>query len=153
MLSVNVSAYKGGIPRNHVLVRTLSYSICRLNPNLLNLPLGYSQEVSFWFANGHRAWLCQLGEDLNLRWLFAHSNSLQSEEISMCINVDSCFNGGLTHFQIKESIKSNTNIFSLAQVIVHSTPCRTTIQLCARVALMVGVALYLSAGTFWASTI
>jgi|HubBroStandDraft_2_1064218.scaffolds.fasta_scaffold401336_1 hypothetical protein len=38
----------------------------------------------------------------------------------------------------------NTNIFSLAQVIVHSTPCRTTIQLCARVALMVGVALFLS---------
>ena len=30
-------------------------------------------------------------------------------------------------------------------MIVHSTPCRTTIQLCARVALMVGVALFLSA--------
>jgi len=29
------------------------------------------------------------------------------------------------------------NIFSLAQLIVHSTPCRTTVQLCARVALMV----------------
>src|SRR5260370_42414205 len=64
----------------------------------------------------------------------------------MCINVDPLLNGGLTYyFQIKESIKANTNIFSLAQVIVHSTPCRTTIQLCARVALMVGVALFLSA--------
>jgi hypothetical protein len=30
------------------------------------------------------------------------------------------------------------NIFALAQLIVHLTPCRTTIQLCARVALMVG---------------
>ena len=30
------------------------------------------------------------------------------------------------------------NIFALAQLIVHSTPCRTTIQLCAHVALMVG---------------
>ncbi len=29
-------------------------------------------------------------------------------------------------------------------MIVHSTPCRTTIQLCARVALMVSVALFLS---------
>ena len=31
----------------------------------------------------------------------------------------------------------NTNVFTLAQTIVHSTPCRPTIQLCARVALMV----------------
>jgi hypothetical protein len=44
MLSVNVSAYKGDIPRNHVLVRTL---FVVLNPNLLNLLSGYSQEVSF----------------------------------------------------------------------------------------------------------
>lgn len=39
--------------------------------------------------------------------------------------------------QIKESIKADTNIFSLAQQVVHSTPCRVTVQLCARVALMV----------------
>jgi hypothetical protein len=45
--------------------------------------------------------------------------------------------------QIKESIKANTNIFSLAQQIVHSTPCRVTVQLCARVALMVCSASYL----------
>ena len=27
MLSVNISAYKGGVPRNHVLVRNLSFLI------------------------------------------------------------------------------------------------------------------------------
>ncbi|KAF8809720.1 hypothetical protein BYT27DRAFT_7222310 [Phlegmacium glaucopus] len=37
---------------------------------------------------------------------------------------------------IKDSIITNQNIFSLAQVIVHSTPCRTTVQLCAHVSLM-----------------
>jgi len=39
--------------------------------------------------------------------------------------------------KVKESIKSNTNIFALAQLIVHGTPCQPTVQLCACVALMV----------------
>lgn len=47
------------------------------------------------------------------------------------------------HIQIRESIKTNTNIFTLAQAIVHSTPCRPTIQLCARVALMVSGLFYI----------
>ena len=42
MLSVNISAYKGNIPRNHVLVRILlimSFAV--------KLSTGYSPEVSF----------------------------------------------------------------------------------------------------------
>ena len=39
--------------------------------------------------------------------------------------------------QIRQSVKANMNIFSLSQAIVYSTPCRPTVQLCARVALMV----------------
>ncbi|PPQ73479.1 hypothetical protein CVT25_000159 [Psilocybe cyanescens] len=47
------------------------------------------------------------------------------------------------HILIKESISSDTNIFALSQVIVHSTPCRVTVQLCAQVALMVCFTLFL----------
>ena len=45
--------------------------------------------------------------------------------------------------QIRDSITQNTNIFALAQVIVHGTPCRPTVQLCSRVALMVSVTFFL----------
>ena len=41
--------------------------------------------------------------------------------------------------QIWDSITQNTNIFALAQVIVHRTPCRPTVQLCSRVVLMVSI--------------
>ena len=44
--------------------------------------------------------------------------------------------------QIQDSITQNTNIFALAQVIVHGTPCRPTVQLCSRVALMVSITFF-----------
>ncbi|KAF9470071.1 hypothetical protein BDN70DRAFT_89778, partial [Pholiota conissans] len=37
---------------------------------------------------------------------------------------------------IRDSISEDANVFSLAQLIVHGTFCRPTVQLCARVALM-----------------
>jgi hypothetical protein len=43
LLSVNISAYKGDIPRNHILVCILTY---RMNIILI-LSSGYTQEISF----------------------------------------------------------------------------------------------------------
>ncbi|CAA7262374.1 unnamed protein product [Cyclocybe aegerita] len=58
------------------------------------------------------------------------------EKISMFVGYSLTQTRARVKKLIKDSIKANTNIFSLAQMIVHSTPCRTTIQLCSRVALM-----------------
>ena len=45
----------------------------------------------------------------------------------------------LFSIQIRDSIADGSNIFALSQLIVHGTPCRVTVQLCSRVALMVRV--------------
>ena len=43
LLSVNISAYKGNIPRNHILVCILTYC----TNIILILSSGYTQEISF----------------------------------------------------------------------------------------------------------
>ncbi|CAA7258815.1 unnamed protein product [Cyclocybe aegerita] len=98
LLSVNVSAYKGDIPRNHVLDILKRYRF--------DLPAGIEHDYANW------------------------------EKISTFVGYSLTQTRARVKKLIKDSIKANTNIFSLAQMIVHSTPCRTTIQLCSRVALM-----------------
>lgn len=98
MLSINISAYKGNIPRNHVLDILKQYRF--------DLPAGIEHDYANW------------------------------EKISTFVGYSLTQARARVKKLIRESIKSNTNIFSLAQLIVHSTPCRTTVQLCARVALM-----------------
>jgi len=98
LLSVNVSAYKGDIPRTHVLDILKRYRF--------DLPAGIEHDYANW------------------------------EKISTFVGYSLTQSRARVKKLIKDSIKGNTNIFSLAQVIVHSTPCRTTIQLCSRVALM-----------------
>ena len=51
MLSVNISAYKGDIPRNHVLVMSFH---CLLFEAYNEFHLEYSKEVSFRFASRYR---------------------------------------------------------------------------------------------------
>ncbi|KJA12533.1 hypothetical protein HYPSUDRAFT_210423, partial [Hypholoma sublateritium FD-334 SS-4] len=58
------------------------------------------------------------------------------EKISTYVSFALTQNRSKVKKAIKASIKSNMNIFALAQSIVSSTPCRPTLQLCARVALM-----------------
>ncbi|CAA7263726.1 unnamed protein product [Cyclocybe aegerita] len=98
LLSINVSAYKGDIPRNHVLDILKRYRF--------DLPAGIEHDYANW------------------------------EKISTFVGYSLTQTRARVKKLIKDSIKANTNIFSLAQMIVHSTPCRTTIQLCSRVALM-----------------
>ncbi|KJA14957.1 hypothetical protein HYPSUDRAFT_149710, partial [Hypholoma sublateritium FD-334 SS-4] len=98
MLSVNVSAYKGGVPRNHVLDILKRYRF--------DLPPGIEHDLANW------------------------------EKISAYVSYALTQTRSKVKKAIRESIKANTNIFTLSQAIVQSTPCRTTVQLCARVALM-----------------
>jgi hypothetical protein len=98
MLSINISAYKGDIPRNHVLDILKRYRF--------DLPPGIEHDYANW------------------------------EKISTFVGYALTQARARVKKLIRDSIKSNTNVFSLAQLIVHSTPCRTTVQLCARVALM-----------------
>ncbi|KAF8914281.1 hypothetical protein CPB84DRAFT_1841008 [Gymnopilus junonius] len=98
LLSVKLSAYKGGIPRNHVLDILKRYR--------LDLPAGIEHNYADW------------------------------KKISSFVDYSLTQTCSRLKKLIKESITANTNVFSLAQLIVHSTPCRPTIQLCARVALM-----------------
>ncbi|KJA14234.1 hypothetical protein HYPSUDRAFT_208899 [Hypholoma sublateritium FD-334 SS-4] len=58
------------------------------------------------------------------------------EKISAYVSFSLTQNRSKVKKAIKASIVSDTNIFALAQSIVSSTPCRPTVQLCARVALM-----------------
>ena len=65
----------------------------------------------------------------------------------MCITSTYSLNSMLMclfFLQIRDSIADGgINIFALSQLIVHGTPCRVTIQLCSRVALMVSVVFFL----------
>jgi hypothetical protein len=85
MLSVNISAYKGNIPRNHVLVSIPFFSIIL---QFIFLYTGYHQEVSFRSASRYWTRLCQLGKDIAGCQLFSHSISRQSEKIGMWCNIN-----------------------------------------------------------------
>jgi len=98
MLSVNISAYKGDIPRNHVLDILKRFRF--------DLPVGIEHDYANW------------------------------EKIATYVGYSLTQSRARVKKAIKDSIATKTNIFSLAQIIVHSTPCRVTVQLCARVALM-----------------
>lgn len=112
MLSVNISAYKGDIPRNHVLDIIKRYRF--------DLPPGIEHDYASW------------------------------EKISQAVSYFLTQSRARVKKLVKESIKSNTNIFALAQLIVHGTPCRPTVQLCARVALMRAVHVECAGGEkYW----
>ncbi|KIK09284.1 hypothetical protein K443DRAFT_942 [Laccaria amethystina LaAM-08-1] len=98
LLSVNISAYKGNIPINHILDILKRFRF--------DLPAGIEHDYANW------------------------------EKVTTAVSYSLTQIHSRLKKLIKESIGSNTNIFALAQLIVHSTPCRTTVQLCARVALM-----------------
>ncbi|KJA19533.1 hypothetical protein HYPSUDRAFT_143746, partial [Hypholoma sublateritium FD-334 SS-4] len=98
LLSTNISAYKGDIPRNHILDILKRYRF--------DLPPGIEHDYSNW------------------------------EKITTYVSYSLTQARSKIKKLIRESIKENTNVFSLAQLIVHGTPCRPTVQLCSRVALM-----------------
>ncbi|KJA15036.1 hypothetical protein HYPSUDRAFT_149645, partial [Hypholoma sublateritium FD-334 SS-4] len=94
MLSVNISAYKGGVPRNHVLDILKRYRF--------DLPVGIEHDYANW------------------------------EKISAYVSFALTQNRSKVKKAIKASITLSTNVFTLAQGIVSSTPCQPTIQLCSR---------------------
>jgi len=98
LLSVNISAYKGNIPRNHILDILKRFRF--------DLPAGIEHDYANW------------------------------EKITTSVSYVLTQTRAKLKKLIKESISSNTSIFALSQAIVHSTPCRVIVQLCARVALM-----------------
>ncbi|PPQ93830.1 hypothetical protein CVT25_013539 [Psilocybe cyanescens] len=112
LLSANISAYKGDVPRNHVLTI--------LKKLRFDLPAGVEHDYASW------------------------------EKISAYVSYSLTQTRARMKKLIKESLKANTNIFSLAQMIVHPSSCRTTIQLCARVALMRAIHAECSGGEkYW----
>ena len=136
MLSVNISAYKGGVPRNHVLV-CISFLFMMMWHSHSNLPQDilkrYRFDLPVGIEHDYANW-----EKISTYVSFALTQN--RSKVKKAVRDQHCLLIYLTHhiyIQIKASIKSNTNIFALAQSIVNSTPCRPTIQLCARVALMV----------------
>lgn len=98
LLSANISAYKGDIPRNHILNILKKYRF--------DLPTGIEHDYANW------------------------------EKITTFVSYSLTQSRARVKKLIRDSITQNNNIFALAQVIVHGTPCRPTVQLCSRVALM-----------------
>jgi hypothetical protein len=138
MLSVNISAYKGDIPRNHVLVGISFFS----NHFAFYLPIQdiikrYRFDLPPGIEHDYASWeKISQAVSYSLTQSRARVKKLACDIILIfCPLTASCY--FFFVYKVKESIKSNTNIFALAQLIVHGTPCRPTVQLCARVALMV----------------
>jgi hypothetical protein len=98
LLSVNISAYKGDIPRNHILNILKRYRF--------DMPPGIEHDYANW------------------------------EKITTAVSYSLTQTRARVKKLVRDSIVQDTNVFALAQVIVHGTPCRPTVQLCSRVALM-----------------
>ncbi|KDR65174.1 hypothetical protein GALMADRAFT_44440, partial [Galerina marginata CBS 339.88] len=88
LLSVNISAYKGDIPRNHILDILKRYRF--------DLPAGIEHDYSNW------------------------------EKITAAVSYALTQTRARVKKLIRDSITNDINIFALAQVIVHGTPCRPT---------------------------
>ncbi|KJA16691.1 hypothetical protein HYPSUDRAFT_144977, partial [Hypholoma sublateritium FD-334 SS-4] len=88
LLSTNISAYKGDIPRNHILDILKRYRF--------DLPPGIEHDYSNW------------------------------EKITTFVSYSLTQARAKIKKLIRDSIKENTNVFALAQLIVHGTPCRPT---------------------------
>lgn len=56
------------------------FTAYRLDP-VTEIQAGHSQEVSFRSASGYRTRLCQLGENIDIRWLLFDSKSLKGKKI------------------------------------------------------------------------
>ena len=137
MLSVNISAYKGGVPRNHVLV-CISFLFMMMWHSHSNLPQDILKRYRFDLPEGiehdYANW-----EKISAYVSYALTQNRSKVKKAVCdynIHILLMQNHHDT-IQIRQSVKANMNIFSLSQAIVYSTPCRPTVQLCARVALMV----------------
>ncbi|KAF8220790.1 hypothetical protein L208DRAFT_1426818 [Tricholoma matsutake] len=85
-----------------------------------------------------------ISQDTALEWqakLFACIN-INNYGVAVMLSVNiSTYKGDIlcNHVPIKDSIVNNTDIFTLAQVIVHGMPCHTMVQLCTHIALKVVV--------------
>ncbi|KIJ94950.1 hypothetical protein K443DRAFT_109586, partial [Laccaria amethystina LaAM-08-1] len=88
LLSVNVSAYKGDIPRNHILDILKRYRF--------DLPAGIEHDYANW------------------------------EKVTTAVSYSLTQTRARVKKLIRDAITQNTNIFALAQLIVHGTPCRPT---------------------------
>ena len=145
LLSVNISAYKGDIPRNHILVCILLiiwilylfFLQDILKKYRFDLPAGIEHDYSNWEKI-----------TTSVSYSLTQTRARVKKLVRMIIKIIKNKN---THSfpQIRDSITQNTNIFALAQVIVHGTPCRPTVQLCSRVAFMVSVTFFLPNDTIW----
>lgn len=80
LLSVNISAYKGDIPRNHILVCIPLMYYMNL---IIIFSSGYSQAISLRFTARDRTRLRKLGEDYIMGQLCAHSSSGESQKTCM----------------------------------------------------------------------
>ncbi|KJA16143.1 hypothetical protein HYPSUDRAFT_148190, partial [Hypholoma sublateritium FD-334 SS-4] len=88
LLSVNISAYKGDIPRNHILSILKRYRF--------GLPSGIEHDYSNW------------------------------EKITTAVSYSLTQTRARVKKLVRDSISEDMNIYALAQVIVHGTPCRPT---------------------------
>jgi len=139
LLSVNISAYKGDIPRNHILVCILLivwilylfFLQDILKKYRFDLPAGIEHDYSNWEKI-----------TTSVSYSLTQTRARVKKLVRMIIKIIKNKNAH-SFSQIRDSITQNTNIFALAQVIVHGTPCRPTVQLCSRVALMVSVTFFL----------
>ncbi|KAF8950746.1 hypothetical protein BDZ97DRAFT_1686793, partial [Flammula alnicola] len=115
LLSVKISAYKGNIPRNHILNIISKYRF--------DLPPRIEHDYASWekIKTQVSYALTQLRSKIKK---IVRDAPVRGPNISSLLE------------QINQSIISNQNIFALAQQIVKDTPCRPTVQLCARVAIM-----------------
>jgi len=138
LLSVNISAYKGDIPRNHILVCILLivwilylfFLQDILKKYRFDLPAGIEHDYSNWEKI-----------TTSVSYSLTQTRARVKKLVRMIIKIIKNKNAH-SFSQIRDSITQNTNIFALAQVIVHGTPCRPTVQLCSRVALMVSVTFF-----------
>lgn len=135
MLSIKISAYKGNIPRNHVLVYIL---LLARQPNwfrnrlyLRGTVLTYRLVSNMTLPTGRRLNgkfllpLPRIGQKLRRRYVARYHLPINN---AMML---------ILPIKIRSSIESKQSIFQLAQQIIQGTSCRVSVQLCSRLSLMV----------------